>query len=153
MAEVILSADLIELKIPDKEKEDVIKVLADKLTAKGYVKDGYYENVIRREKEFPTGLPTVIPVALCHTEAEYVNESAMAIGTLKQPVDFNEMGTPERSIKAEIVFLLALKDPKDQITYLKKLVTAFKSKETLETIRDAEDKQALLAFLEEIFRL
>jgi len=153
MADVILNEELIELKITETNKEKIIEILADKLKAKGYVKNGYYENVIKREKEFPTGLPTVIPVALCHTEAEYVNESAMAVGTLKQPVEFNEMGTPERKIKAEIIFLLALKDPKDQIAYLKKMVTAFKSKETLETIKNAEDKKVLLAFLEEIFRL
>lgn len=151
MAEVILSEDLIVLQIKETNKEAVIKLLADRLKAKGYVKDGYYDNVIQREKEFPTGLPTVIPVALCHTEAEYVNQSAMAVGTLAQPVAFNEMGTPERDIQAEIVFLLALKDPKDQITYLKTMVTVFKDKETLTTIRDAKDPAELLAFLKGIF--
>jgi len=151
MAEVILSEDLIELGITETKKEDVIKIMADKLRAKGYVKDGYYENVVKREKDFPTGLPTVIPVALCHTEARYVNQSAMAVGTLAHPVEFNEMGTPERNIQAEIIFLLALKDPKDQITYLKKMVTVFKSKETLETIRDATDSKALVTFLKGIF--
>lgn len=151
MAEVILSEDLIELGITETKKEDVIKIMADKLWAKGYVKDGYYENVVKREKDFPTGLPTVIPVALCHTEAQYVNQNAMAVGTLAHPVEFNEMGTPERNIQAEIIFLLALKDPKDQITYLKKMVTVFKSKETLETIRDATDSKALVIFLKGIF--
>lgn len=153
MAEVILSESLIELGINTTKKEDVIKILADKLKAEGHVKDGYYENVIKREAEFPTGLPTIIPVALCHTEAQYVNQSAMAVGTLAQPVEFNEMGTPERQIQAEIVFLLALKDPKDQIAYLKKMVTVFKSKETLEAIRDAAEKSELVAFLNDIFRL
>lgn len=151
MAEVILSADLVELGITATKKEDVIKILADKMLAMGLVKDGYYENVVAREEDFPTGLPTVIPVALCHTEAKYVNQSAMAVGTLVQPVAFHEMGTPERDIMAEIIFLLALKDPKDQITYLKKMVTVFKSRETLEAIRDATDKKALIALLKEIF--
>jgi galactitol PTS system EIIA component len=153
MAEVIISEDLIELGITETRKEDVLKILVDKLKAKGYVKDCYYENVVKREETFPTGLPTVIPVALCHTEAKYVNQSAMAVGTLTHPVKFHEMGTPERDIEAEIVFLLALKDPKDQISYLKKMVTVFKSKEMLETIRDAVDPKALVTFLKEIFRL
>jgi PTS system galactitol-specific IIA component len=151
MAAVILSEDLIELGITATKKEDVIKILADKLKAKGLVKEGYYENVVKREEEFPTGLPTVIPVALCHTEAQYVNQSAMAVGTLAQPVEFHEMGTPERNIQAEIIFLLALKDPKDQITYLKKMVTVFKSKETLEKIRDSKSKPELVTFLNQIF--
>ncbi|MDY6873665.1 MAG: PTS sugar transporter subunit IIA [Chloroflexota bacterium] len=151
MADVILSEDLVELGITETEKEAAIKVLADKMMAKGLVKDGYYENVVKREEVFPTGLPTVIPVALCHTEAKYVNQSAMAVGTLTQPVAFHEMGAPERDIRAEIIFLLALKDPKDQISYLKEMVTVFKSKEILEAIRDATDKKALIALLKEFF--
>ena len=151
MAEVILSVDLIQLGITEAHKEEVIKILADKLQDKGYVKDGYYESVLKREKDFPTGLPTVIPVALCHTEAQYVNQSAMAVGTLAQPVEFHEMGTPERQIQVEIIFLLALKNSKDQTAYLKKMITVFKSQETLEAIRDAKDPTELAAFLKGIF--
>ncbi|MFH1446539.1 MAG: PTS sugar transporter subunit IIA [Chloroflexota bacterium] len=151
MAEIILSEDLIALGITLEKKEEVIKVLADKLKAKGYVKDGYYENVVSREEKFPTGLPTIIPVALCHTEAQFVNQSALAVGTMAHPVEFCEMGTPERNIKAEIIFLLALNDPKDQVGWLKKMVTVFKSKETLEAIRDATDKTVLIELLKRIF--
>ena len=61
MTEIILSEDLIALDIKFDKKEEVIKVLADKLKAKGYVKDGYYENVVSREEKFPTGRSSV-----CH---------------------------------------------------------------------------------------
>jgi PTS system galactitol-specific IIA component len=151
MGNIILSEDLIELGINSASKADAIKILADKLKAMGFVYDGYYENVMKREESFPTGLPTIIPIALCHTEAQYVKQSALSVGTLKSPIEFNEMGTPENLLKVNIIFLMALNDPKDQIAWLQKMVIAFKSKETLEHIQFADDKKELKEYLEKLF--
>jgi PTS system galactitol-specific IIA component len=151
MAEVALSTSLIALAIDEAKKEAVLQILADKLNAGGYVRDGFYEAVLHREKEYPTGLPSVIPVALCHTKAEYVIQNAMAVGTLSQPVSFSEMGNPEHHIQAEIVFLLALKNPNNQIRYLNKLVSILKDQTALETIRDARNEAELATFLNNCF--
>lgn len=151
MADIVISRELIELGLEADTKQEVIRQLGGRLRALGYVTDGYCENVIKREEEFPTGLPTIIPVALCHTEAQYVKRSALAVGTLARPVEFKEMGAPDRNVKAEIVFLLALNDPKDQVPWLKKMVTVFKSKEALDQIKEAEDKEELEAFLKSVF--
>ena len=151
MSEIIIDEKMIELALVANTKETAIKALADKLKELDYVKDGYFENVIKREKDFPTGLPTVIPVAICHTEAQYVNQSALAVATLATPVGFREMGTPDRDVQAEIIFLLALNDPKDQVPWLKKMVTIFKSKEALQTIKTANDKAVLAEYLKTLF--
>ena len=151
MANVIISEKLIEINLAEKTKEAAIKVLADKLKVLDYVHEGYYENVIRREKNFPTGLPTVIPIALCHTEREFVKKSALAVGTLKNPIEFQEMGTPDRNVKAEIIFLLALNDPKDQVPWLQKMMTVFKSREVMEKIKFAKDSKELASYLKELF--
>ena len=89
-----------------------------------------------REETYPTGLPTSIPVAVCHTEARFVRRSALAVGTLATPIRFQEMGTPERQVDAEIIFLLALADPKDQYR-AKKMAGVFKDRAALAAIRDA----------------
>ncbi len=151
MGKVIISEDLVQTNIVASTKEEVIKVLADKLKAKKYVDDGYYDKVIQREKNYPTGLPTVIPIALCHTERESVLKSALAVGTLKNPVEFQQMGSPELTVKAEIVFLLALNDPKDQIPWLMKMTSTFKSKETMEKVRFAKSSQELATVCKELF--
>jgi len=151
MAEVIMSESLIALEITETQKEGVVKVLAEQLEKGGYVRVGFYEDVIQRENEYPTGLPTSIPVALCHTDARYVIQNAMAVGTLAKPVDFKVMGDPEKHIQAEIIFLLALKDPKVHIPFLNKLFSIFKNQEILETIRQARDEIKLADFLEILF--
>jgi PTS system galactitol-specific IIA component len=151
MSNVIVSEQLIEIGLDKKTKEEVIQVLADKLKALDYVKDGYLESILRRENDFPTGLNTIIPIALCHTEQDFVKQSALAVGTLKNPVEFQEMGAPDRIVKAEIVFLLALNDPKDQVPWLRKMITVFKSKEVMEEIKFSDSNKALTKLLEKLF--
>jgi len=151
MAKVILSEALIELKITRSRKEDVIRILAEKLEAGEYVSHGYSEEVIRREEIYATGLPTVVPVAICHTEMKHVNQSAMAVGTLASPVEFHEMGSPEKVIKAEIVFLLALKEPKAHQLFLERIAWVFKDRDSLMRIRNAKHASELVIFLKQLF--
>jgi PTS system galactitol-specific IIA component len=63
-----------------------------------------------------------------------------------------EMGTPERTVNAEIIFLLALNDPKQQVPWLRKMVTIFKDQATLKRIRDAEDPLKLVEMLKSLFQ-
>jgi len=152
MGKIIISEKLIELGIDTPDKGKAIKILADKLKAMDFVKEGFYENVMKREETFPTGLPTIIPIALCHTEAQYVKQSALTIGVLKTPIQFHEMGTPENLLNVNMIFLMALNDPKDQIAWLQKMVIAFKSKETLEHIQFATNKRKLCKYLKTLFQ-
>lgn len=151
MSKIIISDDLIELDLGAGSKEEVIHTLSDRMLARDLVKENYAGNVLRREKEFPTGLPTSIPVALCHTEAEFVLESALAVATLKNPLEFSQMGSLEKKVQAEIVFLLALKDPKKQVPWLQKMMNVFKDKDTLQKIRYSENKQELASYLQRVF--
>ena len=148
---VIIDEKLIELGLDASTREEAIKVVADKLYALDYVNPGYYENVVKREQEFPTGLPSVIPVAVCHTEAQYVKQSAMGVATLAHPIEFREMGTPERSVQAEIIFLIALNDSKQQVPWLKKMAGVFKSEATLRAIKESKNPAQLAAYLQDLF--
>ena len=151
MSFVEFNENLVALGVQADQKETIIKILSDKLLAQGLVKDSFYQNVLDREKVFPTGLPTIIPMAICHTESEHVNSSAIAVGTVESPVAFQEMGTPERTVMAEIVFVIALKNPKDQIPWLQKMMTVFKDEATLSTIRNADNSEELVRFLNAVF--
>jgi len=148
---VEFNEDLVELGIQANDKETVIKLLSDRLLEKGFVKDSFYENVLKREEVFPTGLPTIIPMAICHTESEHVHNSAIAFGTVTSSVAFQEMGTPERTVMAEMVFVIALKNPKDQVPWLQKMMIVFKQEEILSTIRNATDKTELVNYLNSVF--
>ena len=61
---------------------EAIHLCAQKLKEEGYVTDQFESNCINREKEYPTGLPTVVPVAMPHSEASGVVKNAICM--LKQ---------------------------------------------------------------------
>jgi PTS system galactitol-specific IIA component len=151
MPEIILSEELIKLGMVETDKAEAIQTLAAGFYTLDYVRDGYVENVIKREDQFPTGLGTSIPVALCHTEAHFVKQSALAVGTLITPISFLEMGSLDHSVNVEIIFLLALNDPKQQVPWLRKMASLFKDEQMLRTIKDSKDPKKLVEILKNRF--
>ncbi len=103
--------------------EDIIRLLGGKLYALGYVKDGFIEATLQREASMPTGLPLggEFNAALPHVDIEYVNQSALALATLTQPVVFKNMVDDEEEVPVRLVIMLALDQPKSQIVMLQEV--------------------------------
>lgn len=137
MAEVVINEELVEVHVDANSSNEVITLLSQKLAENGWVRAGFLEHVLNREEVFPTGLPTCIPVALCHTDAEFVKKSSLAVATLTRPIKFREMGNPDSWLDVEIVFLLALDDPKDQCTWLRKMTCFFQNQSQLLEIKQS----------------
>ena len=150
MLDMVVSEQLAETGFDAQNKEEVIKLLSGKMDQLGYVENGFEEAVLSREREYPTGLPTKIPVALCHVEAEFVNRTALAVATLKKPVEFHNMGDPKMVLPVEIVFLLTIVNPKEQVVYLRKMMELFKDN-TLQKMKDAGSKKELVSILYNYF--
>lgn len=146
MINLILDEKLVEVGMEAQDREEVIRLLSGKMNACDFVEEGFEQAVLAREKQYPTGLPTKIPVALCHVEAEYVKHTAMAVATLKKPVEFHNMGDPRVVLDVEIVFLLTIVDPKQQVFYLKKLMELFKD-DTLPKLKEAKTKKEVVSLL------
>jgi len=148
--DIVFEEDLVSIDIDAHTPEEITKILSDKLMQKGYVTNKFFEAVISREKEFPTGLPTIIPVALPHTDAVYCKRSALSVGILKTPVSFREMGNPDNYLPVEIVFLLALADPNLQTQWLQRLIKAFKENNFLKKLKNIQTKQEIVEFINQI---
>lgn len=135
---------LLGLNVPDAEQ--AIRRLAARMEKCGYVRETFVDAVLEREKNFPTGLPTPIPVAIPHTDAVHCCKPAIAVGVLTRPVMFGEMGNPQRKIDAKAIFLLSITDPAQQVIWLQKLVEAFQRPcflERLITSRNAEEASSI----------
>jgi len=150
MSEMDVRVELTEINLEVNNKEEVIRLLSAKMNQLGYVEEGFEEAVMAREEEYPTGLPTKIPVALCHVEAEYVNQTALAVATLKKPVEFHNMGDPKSLLPVEIVFLLTIVEPKQQVVYLRKMMELFKD-DTLSKMKNAQTREELVSILYNYF--
>lgn len=146
----MLDKDLILIKIKAESPEEVIKKLAELMLAKKYVKESYLNEVLKREKEFPTGLPTQeFGVAIPHTDSSHVNQSTIAIATLEKPVIFKMMGSPEKDVSVRLVMLIAIDNPNKQLKLLKNLMEIFQDNGLLEKIYNAEGRDEILKLLEE----
>lgn len=119
---------------------DILRQLGAELYRQGYVKESYIDAVIEREKEFPTGLPTKgVGIAIPHADAIHVNEEALILGILKEPVNFTVMGSHNDQVEVQLVFMLAIKDPQMQLNMLKRLMEGCQKEEVLYTLRNHDD--------------
>src|SRR5690554_3289314 len=122
---IILNEELIMLNLDVVNREDVLREIGERLLNQGYVKKSFVDAIINREKDFSTGIQTKsIGVAIPHTDVEHVNRASIAIGILDKPVVFQNMGS-EDEIEVSIIFMLAIKEPEQQLTMLQKLVNIF----------------------------
>lgn len=101
---------------------EAIKYTSDALRKKGYVKDSFYQSCVDREKKFPTGLPTKIPVAIPHTDAGHVNTPSVCLLHLVKPVQFVSMEDGDVSVDVEFVFNMALAKCEDQLPMIKAII-------------------------------
>jgi len=123
-------------------KKEVLEELSKVMLEKGFVKKNYIDAIYEREKVFPTGLPTDdIGVAIPHTDYFYVEDTAIGIGILEKPVEFNVMGDLESTVDVEILFMLAIKDPDGQLKVLQNLIDLFQDGHTLQYIKNNENEE------------
>lgn len=120
--------------------EAVLRALAARLLASGAVTDGFETAVLERERKYPTGLPTVIPAAIPHTDPEHVIEPGIAVATLREPVDFGEMGgSGDATVPVRLVVMLVLREAHAQLDALQHLIQALQDEAAVGTVLEATD--------------
>lgn len=139
--------------ILDEELPDAtaaLTCLADSLQAAGQVNDQFKAALLARERQFPTGLQTkTLGVALPHAAPEFVEHEQLGLLRLKRPVIFHQMGD-NAEVAVQLVFMLALKEPQQQLAMLQALMQLFQNEaavQKLMTLTDQNDIITLLASL------
>jgi PTS system galactitol-specific IIA component len=147
MESMVISEDLVMLGLEAADWQGALSALAERLHSGGYVRAGFTASLLKREATYPTGLPAAVPVALSHTDPAEVRQSALAVGVLSEPVAFQEMGTPDKVVWVELIFLLVIKDAAKHLELLKGLADLIKDQARLEALRDAKDASAVTEIL------
>lgn len=122
--------------------QELINRISEPLIEAGDVTEEYPLQVIKREENFPTGLPAqYCGVAIPHTDPKYVNENRVVVATLKKPVEVEVMGGEGEKVEASIVFLLALGQSNKHLNILQKLIQVIQKKELVEKIKEGNEKE------------
>lgn len=123
--------DILMLEAAPRSWEDAIQAAYRELHDKHFVKDSFLQGCIEREKIYPTGLMTEVPVAIPHTDSIHVITPAICVIKLRTPVLFHNMETPEQEVPAQFVFCMALKSGDAQIDMLKAILNTAQDKKFL----------------------
>jgi galactitol PTS system EIIA component len=153
LSTLALDKELILGPIGARTDEAAIRKVARALRRAGYVTASYTAAVLAREREFPTGLPTEgAGVAIPHCDAGHVIRPTVACATLVHPVKFGLMaGEDGESVDVDIILMLAIQDPQEQLDVLKRVCTVVQDRELLVTLKAATDKDQVLRILERVF--
>ena len=159
-----MSAESMHMKLKTSEKltfvqrdynsvDELITAAGEAAVGLGYAEEGFIRDVIEREKEYPTGLNAVMPIAIPHVGTHCL-ESFMSVTTLKQPLAFEPMDGRGDSLPVQIAFVFGLVDHRDQVKVLQRLAQMFKDKDALtqliEAGTDAEGCSIIRDYLVEI---
>jgi PTS system galactitol-specific IIA component len=116
-----------------------ITILNSTLVQSANTLEEFAADACARELTFPTGLPTLpFAVAIPHADPDHVNSSAVAVGCLRSPVKFSQMGTDgSAQLDVHVVFLLAIKEREKQVGIIQQLMTVVQSQALLAALEKA----------------
>lgn len=123
----------------EEEQEALLTKMSEVLIDAGFVHESYQKAVIEREQVFPTGLPTQgIHVAIPHTDSIHVKKEGFLVGVLEKPVTFEMMASKDVFLDVELIFMLAIKQPEDQLVMLQKLMLLCQDEQNLRLLKAKE---------------
>ncbi|MFF3101992.1 PTS sugar transporter subunit IIA [Viridibacillus arvi] len=144
----LISTEFIFINLKAVTDREVLLTLSSHLENANIVKNTFKQAILEREQLTPTGLITkTIGVAIPHTDIKHVNKSVIAIGVLANPVLFSSMEDPEKKIKTELVFMLALRESFSHLNVLKELIEVLQNEELLKKIVSCTSPDELRKYL------
>jgi galactitol PTS system EIIA component len=145
---------LIAFDLQAGDAKEVIDLLAGRMYAQGLVAAEYGAQTWERELHHPTGLPTrPFCIAFPHADAEGVHHSALGVAVMRQPVKFQNMADPDEGLEVMLVFMLANRDPEEQIQTLRNLAELFGQPDKLVALREQSTLQGFESWLRRELRL
>ena len=137
----------VALHYPAGTSKDVITHLGKLLFEAGYVRDSFVEAALDRESRLPTGLPLSgdVNAAIPHTEVEHVLKPGLAMATLSAPVTFQNMVSPEEAVPCQLVFVMALDQPKAQIEMLQEIAGILQNPAVIQSLMLASNFEEVRA--------
>lgn len=149
---MMLFEELIEIEKDYSDAEDCIRKMGEILIANHFVKENYIEDVIRREEQYPTGLPgKKYNIAIPHSDHNTILKSAIGVCIPKEPIKFKAMDNINVDINCSIILFITIKDSSKQIKILKKIVDLIQNEHLLEYLITSKDKDVVIKELSQYF--
>jgi len=143
--EIRLIDEFVALDLEVDSGVEALKFIAGLGENLNLVRPTWLAAVTRREIEFPTGLPTLIPVAIPHTDSVHVIADGVGFFKLVNPVDFGEMGSLDAKIQVQMILPLLITNPAEQVELLMAVIGALQKSDFLEALAASGTKEEVIA--------
>lgn len=142
----LLQEELIDLDCRAISVEEFFAEKAKVLYELDYVTDTYESALLKREKEYPTGLEMkTITIAIPHTTPDYIKKPFIYFNRLAQKeIQFIQMGTDDVVVKPQYILMLGITNPSEQVALLAELMDLFNGKDFIDSIVQAKSAQDVL---------
>ena len=106
-----------------KTQDELFSAVSKMLVEQGYVTDGFEHAIKDREASYPTCLPLDEPVAIPHTDGEFVLHDAIVCILNETRIPFHALGGGEDDVLyPRLVLMLVMKEGQSHLMELQKLV-------------------------------
>lgn len=129
-------------------KEEILTKMAQMLFTNGIVKEDYLEGILQREQQYPTGLlVNSTGFAIPHTDSSKVNQSQICFASLSEPIIFSGMTDQNEKIPVKFIFMLAMKQPHEQIENLQNLISLFQNEQEIKLLEQCNSINEFISIL------
>ena len=88
-------------------QDELFKFMSDCLNNSGCVKDSFYDGIISREAEYPTGIQIgSVGFAIPHTDSKHFLESQICFSSLKKTIYFEDMEDLSNKFNVILLFII-----------------------------------------------
>lgn len=131
-------------------RDELFTAMFNTMYKAGVVKENYLEAIKEREEEYPTGLLIGhTGFAIPHTDSSKVNYSQICFASLEKPIEFANMGDKDSKVNVELVFMLAMKKPHEQVQTLQNLINLFQDEEAVNKLKTCKNVDEFIKILTE----
>lgn len=148
----LFQKDLVFLDKEYKSREDFFQKFSNTMLEKGYIKESFLPEIMKRESAYPTGLETACyGVAIPHTDPINLKKSFIAVIRPKTPVEFEPMGMAEGIVYAKMIFVLGIQKDGGQVLLLQKLMDMFMQENRMKDLLEIQNEEAMITKINEFF--
>ena len=143
------SSKLVVMNLEASDRDDAITKLCAVLEREGYIGSKYCGEVIKRENNYPTGLPSEgVIAAIPHAFSDDCQKTGTAVGILNKPVKFRNIADFDEELDVELVFLLAnASGDNEHLDELQELMGCMSRPEMLKAIKNAKSEDEVCDIL------
>ncbi|WP_094243419.1 PTS sugar transporter subunit IIA [Tetragenococcus halophilus] len=147
----LFDKELVFLDIESSNANELFKIIAGDLKNKGFVNEKYYDGLINREKNFPTGLQLEdYGVSIPHTDPETVTKDFIAVVRPSFPIMFSLMEDNDKNIPVDLCFFIGLKDGKKSPLVLVELISLIQNHKLILSILNENNREKIIEKIQEV---